>query len=94
MYSQADSYNLRKREILRLEDTVAGDVHHTVGQGRSEEDSDGGDDDEVAELSGLGTYRGVEKVYSVVAHADNNVRNGEAEKENDDSYIQKLHNCV
>ena len=45
-------------------------------------------------LGGLGTYRGVEKVYSVVAHADNNVRNGEAEKENDDSYIQKLHNCV
>ena len=66
---------------------MAGNVHHTVGQGGSEEDSDGGDDDEVAELSGLGTDRGVEKINCVVAHADYDVRNGEAKKENDDSYI-------
>ena len=44
-YSQHDGNQLGKAEILRLEDAVAGDVHHTVGQGRPEEDSDGGDDD-------------------------------------------------
>ena len=84
-HGEIDEHHVVETEILRTENAVAGNVHHAVAQHAAEEHAHRGDDHQGAEPGRPRTYRGVEEIDGIVAHADKEVERGEQKEEYDHS---------
>jgi hypothetical protein len=71
--------------MLGLVDAVPGNVHHTIGQGGTDENTDTGNEKDGFERGGLGSYRRIQKVDCIVTDTDYQVEDGEDEQENDNA---------
>ncbi len=77
--------------MLRTEDTVAGNIHHSVAHSRAYEHSYGGNYKYTLERRRLGTYGGSEKIHRIVANSNHQVENSEHEQKDDYTEKQYIH---
>ena len=82
---EQDTHDFGKVEMLGLVDAVPGNVHHTIGQGGTDENTDTGNEKDGFERGGLGSYRRIQKVDCIVTDTDYQVEDGEDEQENDNA---------
>lgn len=85
------THHVVEGKILRRHDAVARDVHHTVAHGGTGKDADGCNEDDGAIARHLGADGGVEEIYGVVAHTDDEVEHGKDDEEYDNSEKQGIH---
>jgi len=71
--------------VLGLIDAVTGYVHHAIGQGCANENTDPGYEKNGFERSGLGAYRRIQKVDCIITDSDDEIEHGQHEQENDNA---------
>ena len=82
---EQDTHDFGKVEMLGLVDAVPGNVHHTIGQGGTDENTDTGNEKDGFERGGLGSYRRIQKVDCIVTDTDDEIEHGQHEQENDNA---------
>ena len=90
-HGQHDGHHLVEGIVGRHHDAVAGHVHHARGHHGAEHHAHRGDDEDGAKRRHAGADGRLQEVDRIVAHADKQVEDGQAEQEDDDTQINGLH---
>ena len=72
-HGEEDAHHVVQSVIMRVEDTMACDVHHTARRGSAYKNAKCGNSENGAELGGFRAHRRTKEVYSVVGNADREV---------------------
>lgn len=90
-HGQHDGHHLVEGIVGRHHDAVAGHVHHARGHHGAEHHAHRGNDEDGAKRRHAGADGRLQEVDRIVAHADKQVEDGQAEQEDDDTQINGLH---
>ena len=90
-HGEHDGHHLVEGIVGRHHDTVAGYVHHARGHHGAEHHAHRGNDEDGAKRRHTGADCRLQEVDRIIAHADKQVEDGQAEQEDDDTQINGLH---
>ena len=92
-YSQQDTHNLIEAEIYRMKDTMTRNIHHSITQYGTKEDTDSRHNNNCFKLCDFCPHRRIHKIHGVITNAHQQIKDRQHEQENNNPQINSFHIC-